>query len=121
MNDNDPVAAVPASMQSPSGTLTNPTMACVAVTLIAEPVVVALIKKRAKVTIAIATGLFFLCASSLSGLGGTNLRSRGRDHLPDGVAQLKMPEGAWAAMDDRLSVLALFFALLGHGTERVHA
>lgn len=96
MNDNDLRKLFQAAGHAkPERDLTNRIMARVAVTRIAEPVVVApLISKRAWVTIAIATGLFFLCALSLSGLGGTNPSFPWMDHLLDGVAQLKMPEGA---------------------------
>jgi hypothetical protein len=120
MNDNDLRKLFQAAGHAkPERDLTDRIMARVAVTRIAEPVVVApLISKRAWVTIGIATGLFVLCALSLSGLGGTSTSLPWMDRLLDSVVQLKMPEGAWPQWTIGLSGLALFFALLGHYTER---
>ncbi|MBK9147910.1 MAG: hypothetical protein IPM12_08865 [Flavobacteriales bacterium] len=120
MNDNDLRRLFQAAgYAKPERDLTDRIMARVAVTRIAEPVVVPpLISKRAWVTITIAAGLFVLCAVSLSGLGGTSNSLPWMDRLLDSVARFKMPDGAWPQWTIGLSVLALFFALLGNYTER---
>lgn len=120
MNDNDLRKLFQAAGHAkPGRDLTDRIMARVAVTRIAEPVVVPpLISKRAWVTIAIAAGIFVLCAVSLSGPGGTSHALPWMDRLLDGVSRLQVPEGAWPQWTIGLSVLALFFALLGQYTER---
>jgi hypothetical protein len=120
MNDNDLRKLFQAAGHAkPERDLTDRIMARVAVTRIAEPVVVApLISKRAWVTIAIVASLFVFSALSYPGLGGTSPSIPWMDGLLDGLSRLRMPEGAWPQWTIGLSALALFFALLGHYTER---